>query len=103
MENLGSTGVVRFILGDECRHLLYDYYDIDGSRDYDAKNAPELPNPVDVTGEWADADEHGYVFTDVNGGHSNNWDKLYTEVMSNEEVREFREKLLEGKIIYGTT
>ena len=105
MEFLGSTGMVRFILGDEAISVLYDYYDIDGSRDYEGKHAQDEENPVDVTGEYADADQHEYTFTDVNGGTSNNWDKMYDSdvVMTTvEEVVDFRKSILEGITIYGT-
>ncbi len=104
MEFLGSTGVVRFILGDEAASMLYDYYDIDGSRDYNAKHAEEESNPVDVTGEYADADNINIVWTNVNGGPANNWDKMYLDgtVMRDDEIYEFRKSILEGMKIYGT-
>lgn len=104
MEFLGSTGVVRFILGDEAISKLYDYFDISGSRDYDNRHANDEENPVDITGEHADADTHGYKFNDVNGGYSNNWDKMYDRniIMTDEEIINFRKSILEGKTIYGT-
>lgn len=101
MEVLGSTGMVRFITGDEAQSILYDYFDADGSRDYDNRHAPDEDNALDVTGEYADVDKHGYVFTDVNGGHSNVFDKLNDIAMTDDEIAEFRLKLLEGKTIYG--
>lgn len=102
VEFLGSTNMIRFILGDEAQSLLYDYHDVDGSRDYDNRHAVEEENPVDVTGEYADADIKGYIFTDVNGGGSNNWIDLYDtdRIMTDEEVVEFRKSILEGRIIY---
>lgn len=103
IEFLGSTGIARFILGDEAASILYDYYDIDGSSDYNAKHATEELNPTDVTGEYADADKVGIVWTNVNGGPANKWDKMYENetVMKDEEIYEFRKSILEGIKIYG--
>ena len=108
LEFLGSSGEIRFLLGDECIHRLYDYYDINGSRDYDGKDSTNHENPVDVTGEYADADTQGYVFQDVNGGYSNNWDKFYENIMNDRQIIDFRKELFDKinlferpEIIYG--
>lgn len=100
MELLGSTGYVRFILGDECPVVLQDYYDTDGSHDYDNKNASEYSNPVDIDGYTSD---HRYIspIKDINGGPANSFEKMYDSIMNDEEIAIFREKTIKGYKIYG--
>lgn len=101
MEVLGSTNVVRFILGDEAMSILYDWYHT-SSNDYNNMDAAEHSNPLDVTGERADVDTKGYVFTTVNGKTANALADLYKNIMNDSEIAKFRKEALEGKTIYGS-
>ena len=105
MEYLGSTGKVRFTFGDEHFSVLYDYFDYDGSRDYNGRSAEDNTElyPVDVEGGIADNSSIS-SFRDVNGGYANTFDRMYTkEVIKNDlEVAEFRKNVMEGISIYGT-
>lgn len=101
---LVGDNTVRFTLGDEHFSVLYDYYDIDGSRDYDGRKAARAEETqVDVDGYRAD---HTGIsnFTNVDGGYANNWKELFDKnrILIDDEVFEFRRKILEGKKIYGT-
>lgn len=103
MEILGSTGYVRFILGDEVQSKLSDYYDDKGENDYDGKDSSEkYGTPTDVDGYLADHSKISNI-KDINGGPANRFDKLYTDIISDKEVSQFREKILKGKKIYGTS
>lgn len=103
LEFLGSTGMIRFILGDEAFSKLYDYYDGEGLRDYDNRRPKEDENPVDVDGTYPIfGDENDYK--DINGGVPDNWAMMFSReaTLTDSEVYELREKIIEGKIIYGT-
>ena len=80
------------------------YYELDGSRDYDGRKAARVEETqVDVDGYRAD---HRGIsnFTNVDGGYANNWKELFDKnrILIDDEVFEFRRKILEGKKIYGT-
>lgn len=100
MEILGSTGYVRFLLGDETEAFFDDYYDTDGSKDYNAKDASEYDNPTDVDGYKADHRNIGPI-TDVNGGPADNFAKMYDSMMNDEDIKEFRKETIERYKIYG--
>jgi hypothetical protein len=102
MEILGSTGYVRFILGDEVQSIVRDYYDDKGENDYNGMDSVENHGtPVDVDGYKAD---HSKIssYKDIDGGPANTFCKLYTDIMNDEEVATFRKKTIEGKKIYGS-
>ena len=99
MEILGSTGYVRFVLGDEVQSKLSDYYDDKWDYDYNAKNAKQDGTPTDVDGYLADHSKISNII-DINGGPANKFNKLYTDIMSDTEVADFRKKILEDKTIY---
>ena len=103
MELLGSTGQVRFLLGDEALQVLDDYWDPDGTSDYNGRDAIEYANPVDVDGGYPEELE-GVVYFDINGGPANYWHELYKKdcIMTDDQIAEFRLKVLEEKTIYGT-
>lgn len=104
MELLDET-TVRFILDNEAMAIVDDYYALNGENDYNGKRAPELPGWVDVDGWYA-----SYAnllipeedLKDINGGTSNKWYHFYENAFTNEQVAEFRKKVLEGMTIYGT-
>ena len=48
MEFLGTTNMIRFVLGDEMFSILRDYYDINGDYDYNNAGAKEEESYVDV-------------------------------------------------------
>ena len=103
MEILGSTGYVRFVLGDEMYSMIQDYYDEDGSRDYDNKNAKEYPNPTIVDGSGANWSGIN-IFQNINGGPADTFNQFNSgdQIMSDEEVADFRKDILKGVKIYGT-
>lgn len=103
MEILGSTGYVRFVLGDEMYSIVRDYYDKDGSYDYDNKNANEYPNPKIVDGSRADWSKIN-IFENINGGPADIFDTFTDkdQIMSDEDIMKFRKDVLGGIKIYGT-
>ena len=102
MEILGSTGYVRFILGDEVQSIVRDYYDDKGINDYNGMDSSEdHGTPVDVDGYLADHSKLS-SYKDIDGGPANTFCKLYTDIMNDEEIAAFRKNAIEGKKIYGS-
>ena len=102
MEILGSTGYVRFILGDEVQSIVRDYYDDKGENDYNGMDSSDYHGiPIDVDGYNADYSNISSS-KDIDGGPANTFCKLYTDIMNDEEVATFRKNTIEGKKIYGS-
>lgn len=99
-----NSNVIRFIIGEEAVAILYDYYDIDDSHNFDAKDANEKDYGIPVDVDGFSALHSGIKTENVDGGPAWNWDKLgYSEAtMTDFELVEFRKKILEGKTIYGS-
>ena len=102
MEILGSTGYVRFILGDDVQSIVVDYYYNKWENDYNGMDSVENHGtPVDVDGYKADYSKVSSS-KDIDGGPANTVSKLYTDIMNDEEVATFRKNTIEGKKIYGS-
>lgn len=124
VEFLGSTGIIRFVLGDEVFSKIQDRYDINGDYDYDNKNASDYGEFVDVDGYYANHSDITHI-KNIDGGNAGNVTHIladkragefpeYYDVeepdievtplveISDDEKAEFFEKLIEGKVIYGT-
>lgn len=103
MEFLGSTGMVRFVLGDEVKANIVDTY---VSIDYDNKDAVEHENPLDVDGTHADNDGlNEDEFANIDGGFANNLQislnpNIRRIEMTDEERMQFIESVMEECSIY---
>lgn len=103
MEFLGSSGEVRFIIGDEAFSKIYEYYKEFEDRDYDGKTSSEVKDiiPVDVEG-WFAEEKAGATYKDINSGYADNFAKMYTDdVLSDKGIIELRKEVLKEIKIYG--
>ena len=94
-----ADNYVRFLIGDECFTKLFDYYDHDGSRDFDGKDSTEYENPIDLDGyypDWSNIKE----YLNIDGGPADCLIHMYYEVKTVDEINEMRKLVLEGKKIY---
>ena len=105
MEFLGSSGVVRFLIGDEIKANIVDTY---VSIDYDNKDASEHEDPIDVDGTHADNDGlDEETFTNIDGGFANNLqislnpNNVRLELSDKERIQ-FIESVMEDVVIYGS-
>lgn len=102
MEILGSTGTVRFLLGDEIVTRIQDYFDPNGLHDYNGAGPTEESSEYTDIDGYSAADPHIVDALDVNGGGANPFVKLYHEAMTDEELRSFREGALTSYTFYGS-
>ena len=84
VEFLGSTNMIRLVLGDECLSRIQDYYD--DSFNFDGLNSEEgeYDNWLDVDGYYAS--HRGIIVKDVDGGRAYNLERLFFNRHAGEDV-----------------
>ena len=103
LAELYSGNRVRFVLGDEVQSIVNEKYDPEGTSIYDGMDPTNYPLAyIDINGK-SPLDEGSIISMDIDGKYPDPLEYLYrTDILTPDEVRELRIKIIKERIIYGS-